>query len=134
MAPSSIAAANPGADHDWPSYGMTRKMTKYADLDQINRYNVADVQVAWTWDSPDGALLEAIGSAPGTGFFENIGSTGFKSTPIKVGDTLYVSTPMGYVAAINAATGKQKWAFDTRTYDDGRPAQSRVQPSRRVLL
>lgn len=110
------------SDYDWPSYGMTKQMTKYADIDQINRDNVDKLQVAWAWEPPDGALLKAIGSKPGTNFFQAIASSGFKSTPIKVGNTLYVSTPMGYVAAIDAVTGKKKWVFDTRTYDDGRPA------------
>ncbi|HIG41508.1 MAG: pyrroloquinoline quinone-dependent dehydrogenase [bacterium] len=116
------AEPDPGANSDWPSYGMNKQMSKYADLDQINQRNVTDLEVAWTWEVPDGALLDAIGSSADTNFFEAIASSGFKSTPIKIDDTLYVSTPMGYVAAINAVTGKKKWLFDTRTYDDGRPA------------
>ena len=110
------------ANYDWPSYGMNKQMIKYAELDQISRRNVADLQLAWSWEVPDGALLQAIGSKPATNFFEAIASSGFKSTPIKIADTLYISTPMDYVAAIDAVSGKSKWVFDTRTYDDGRPA------------
>ncbi len=39
-----------------------------------------------------------------------------------VGRTLYISTPMGHVGAVDAVTGRQKWVFDTRTYEHGRPA------------
>ena len=45
----------------------------------------------------------------------------FKSTPIKIGKTLYISTSLGHVAAISADEGKTIWTFDTKTYADGRP-------------
>ena len=95
------------ADTDWPAYGSDAASTKYAPLHQINAENVAELVVAWTWESPDNAL----GKFPGP----------FKSTPIKVGDTLYVSTSLGYVAAIDAVSGQQRWLFATDSWKRGNP-------------
>ncbi|MDH3207024.1 MAG: PQQ-binding-like beta-propeller repeat protein, partial [Gemmatimonadota bacterium] len=38
-----------------------------------------------------------------------------------VGGVLYVRTSLSLVAAVDAATGEQLWAFDPRSYDAGRP-------------
>lgn len=95
------------ADTDWPSYGNDAASTKYAPLEQIHAGNVDQLGVVWTWDSPDNAL----GKFPGP----------FKSTPIKVGDDLFVSTSLGQVAAIDPATGKQRWVFDTGSWKRGTP-------------
>ena len=97
---------------NWPAYGNDPGTAKYADLDQINASNVAKLRVAWQWQSPDNALVKADPQKT---------PWGFKSTPLKVDDVLYTSTSLGHVAAINAATGKTLWVFDTRTYADGRP-------------
>ena len=97
---------------DWPAYGNDPGSTKYADLDQLNANNVAKLRVAWQWQSPDNALVKADPKKT---------PWGFKSTPLKVGHMLYTSTSLGHVAAIDAATGKSIWVFDTRTYADGRP-------------
>ena len=105
--------ATESRDYDWPSYAHDQAATKYADLDQINEDTVKNLQTVWTWDSPDNAFLEENSEYT---------TTGFRSTPIKVGDTLYVSTPMGHAAAVDAATGKQKWVFDSQTYEHGQPA------------
>jgi quinoprotein glucose dehydrogenase len=101
------------ADYDWPTYANDPGSSKYAALDQIDRNNVRRLQIAWSWDSPDNEFLKS---------HTEYAAGGFKSTPIKIADLLYISTPMGHVAAIDAATGEQKWVFDTRTWEHGRPA------------
>ena len=108
--PGFAAAVAPAlaSDTDWPSYGSDAASTKYAPLEQIHAGNVARLAAAWSWASPDNAL----GMFPGP----------FKSTPIKVGDTLFVSTSLGHVAAIDAVTGGQRWAFDTGSWRGGKPA------------
>ena len=106
----SIAAS---VEYDWPSYAHDQGASKYADLDQINAETVGNLRTVWTWDSPDNEFLEAN---------TEYSSSGFRSTPIKIGELLYVSTPMGHVAAIDAVTGKQRWVFDSKTYEHGRPA------------
>lgn len=108
--PFSSAQANPG---EWPSYGGSTASTKYSPLEQINRETIQDLGVSWVWASVDNlSVQERPGFIPG----------GYKSTPIMVGNVLYTSTSLGSVAALDAATGKQIWTFDTETWKDGRPA------------
>ena len=108
--PGLLLGAAPvvASDTDWPSYANDAASTKYAPLEQVHAGNVHRLAAAWSWASPDNAL----GMFPGP----------FKSTPIKVGDTLYVSTSLGHVAAIDAVTGRQRWAFDTGSWRSGTPA------------
>lgn len=108
---SSNAAAV--TDYDWPHYANDQGSSKYAPLDQINASNVHNLQTAWIWDSPDNDMVKAD---------SQLTPLAYKSTPIKIGRLLYINTSLGQVAALDAVTGEQKWLFDTRTYDDGRPA------------
>src|SRR6185436_8089220 len=41
-----------------------------------------------------------------------------ESTPIMVDSTLYTSTSLSQIAAIDAATGKTKWVFDPRAHEN----------------
>ena len=97
---------------EWPTYGNDAGSSKYAALDKITKDNVSKLRVAWQWESPDNKLVA-----------ENPRLTpwGFKSTPLKIGSTLFTSTSLGHVAAIDAKTGKTRWLFDTKTYQNGRP-------------
>src|SRR6185436_11948775 len=77
---------------------------------RIDRSNASRLQVVWRWRSPDHALRDA---KPGiAASFAN------ESTPIMVGGTLYVSTSLGQVAALEAATGKTRWVHDPRAHDN----------------
>lgn len=107
-----ISFAEPSTN-DWSSYGSSPASTKYAPLDQINKDTIKDLGLSWIWNSVDN---QAIKDRPA------FVPTAYKSTPIKVGKVLYTSTSLGSVVALDAATGKQIWTFDTRTWADGRPA------------
>jgi len=107
-----VVLANPVMASEWPTYGNDAGTSKYAPLDQINASNVAQLKVAWQWQSPDNAIVKKD---------PRLTPWQFKSTPLKIGNTLYISTSLGHVAAIEADTGKSIWVFDTRTYSDGRP-------------
>ena len=41
-----------------------------------------------------------------------VGKVAFEATPIFVGGTLYLSTPLNRVIALDPETGKEKWSFD----------------------
>jgi len=78
---------------DWPVYGGTSENNHYSPLTQINRSNVQRLQVAWSFDTEE--------------------SGGLQTSPIVVEGVLYGLTPTQKVFALNAATGKLLWKFDS---------------------
>jgi len=97
---------------DWPSYGGDNGSRKYSPLDQINAANVNQVESVWEWASVDNATVE-----------ENFRAmpAGFKATPIVVDGIMYIPTSYGRVVALDAASGEEKWVFDTAAWETGRP-------------
>jgi quinoprotein glucose dehydrogenase len=71
---------------DWPTIGGNPGNSHYSTLKQINRTNVAKLQLAWKFDSGE----------PG----------GLETTPIVIDGVLYAITPKQKIIALNAATGK----------------------------
>ena len=106
-------AAASAENVDWPHFGNDGGNTKYSALDQIDADNFDRVEVAWTWESPDGELrdLPAV-VRPGP----------FKAIPVVVDGRMYVSTALGQVAAIDAVTGESLWSYDPQSWEAGRPA------------
>jgi quinoprotein glucose dehydrogenase len=86
------ANAAPG-QHDWPVYGGTAENNHYSSLAQINRKNVKQLKVAWSFDTQEHG--------------------GLQTSPIVVEGVLYGITPMQKVFALNAATGELLWRFDS---------------------
>ncbi len=93
FSPWMATAADHPASHDWPIYGGTPENNHYSPLSQINRENVKQLQIAWTYDTEE--------------------SGGLQSSPIVVDGILYGLTPTEKVFALNAATGKLLWKFDS---------------------
>ena len=95
----ALCITGPGQDGakktaaDWPIIGGTPGNSHYSSLKQINRSNVAKLQVAWKFDTGE----------PG----------GIETTPIVVGGVLYALTPTLQAIALDAATGKLLWTFDS---------------------
>ena len=109
--PVAIAAQRhqPG---EWPAYGATNAANKYSALDQIDASNVATLEIAWEWQSPDAAILaDHPDLRPGE----------FQATPIMVDGRLFTSTAMSQVAAIDPATGDTLWVFDPGSWKQGYP-------------
>lgn len=118
-------------DVDWTHYGGDPGGTKYSPLADINRRNVADLQVAWTLRVADfpASIFEAEGHRAGTrrkdgrpvtarvgapcGSCHNT-QVRFESTPLMRDGTLYVSTPLNRVLALDPASGAIRWTFDPR--------------------
>jgi glucose dehydrogenase len=84
-----------GARKDWPTYGGGPESIRYSSLKQINRDNIRNLKVAWTFDSED--------AYPGSEM---------QCNPLVVNGVLYATTPKANVIALNAATGKLLWRFD----------------------
>jgi quinoprotein glucose dehydrogenase len=97
-----FAASLPAADDNgWSAYGHDPGGTRYSQLKQVTRANVAKLKVAWTYHT--GALQ------PETRLNEK---AAFEATPILVNGALYLSTPYNQVIALDPATGAEKWKFD----------------------
>ncbi len=79
----------------WSVFGGGTGNTHYSSLDQINRENVHNLQVAWTFDSGDQHPKSEM-----------------ECNPIVVDGVLYATTPNGSVVALDAATGSVHWRFD----------------------
>jgi len=80
-------------DTDWPIYGGQPENDHYSRLTQINRKTVANLRVAWTMDTHE--------------------QGGLQTSPLVVGHVLYGYTPSEKVIALDAATGKPLWTFDS---------------------
>jgi hypothetical protein len=106
--PESTAALARG---EWPAYAGTNASARYSPLAQIDPTNAKNLHLAWRWKSPDQAIKEADPSIGPT--YAN------ESTPLMVGGTLYTSTSLSEVAAIDAASGATKWVFDPKVYQNG---------------
>src|SRR5580700_8923506 len=91
---SNISPKPPAAppNREWPVYGGNPEGTRYSPLKQINRSNVGRLRVAWTYEAP---------------------GSGLQTNPIVVHGVLYGNTPGGHVIALDGATGKLLWSWDS---------------------
>ena len=112
LCPEPAQAQRGAANGEWRSYGGDLGSTKYSPLDQIDATNFGDLEIAWRWQSVDGALdIEALQQEQPAIRIRNL-----KATPLMVGGVLYISTPLYQAAAIDAATGETLWVHDPKSY------------------
>jgi quinoprotein glucose dehydrogenase len=100
----SFAHAQSIPDSGWPTYANDAGGTRYSPLQQINRGNVAQLRVAWTYHT--GALPHDPEELDHKAAFE--------ATPILVDRRLFLSTPYDHVIALNPVTGAKIWEFDPK--------------------
>ena len=98
-------------NHDWPAYSGDKASTKYSPLDQINKDTVGKLQIAWRQSGVPEELKAAYPGANAPGNWQN--------TPLMVDGLLYMSSGVGTVVALDAATGKVVW-FDVPPSVDGK--------------
>ncbi len=98
-----------GAGRDWASYLGDKGTTHYSTLDEITSANVAQLQVAWTFDTNDPAPAGAAGGRE------------FQTNNLIVDGVLYTASPSRHLIALDAATGTQLWRFDPRSERDDAP-------------
>ncbi len=89
------------ADADWPSYGRTSYGDRHSPLRQITPQNVSTLEVAWRFHTGEGAPA-----------FKTRAPTALEVTPLVFRGTMYLSTPLGRVFALDPTTGAQRWVYD----------------------
>jgi quinoprotein glucose dehydrogenase len=93
---------------DWPSYGRDAGGSRFSPLAQITRENVAHLEVAWTYHTGEVGLQPRRGPEPS-----------LEATPLVVDGTMYISTPLGRVIALDPGSGRERWRFDPRVDPQG---------------
>nr|WP_314627899.1 membrane-bound PQQ-dependent dehydrogenase, glucose/quinate/shikimate family [uncultured Janthinobacterium sp.] len=93
----ALTAVNDGSAN-WAHYANGPQGTRFAPFTQIDKQNVDQLQVAWSYRM--GELAE--------------GASESQNTPLQIGDTVYTCTPTSKVVALDADTGKERWSYDSR--------------------
>lgn len=93
--PAYKAAKGDNSPSDWTSYGRSTAGDRYSPFDQINRSNVAQLELAWSYRTGRGDGVD-------------------QNTPLQIGDTVYTCTPTNVIAALDTDTGKPRWTFDPK--------------------
>ena len=85
--------SQPPTKQDWRIYGGNSDNTHYSPLAQINRSNVKQLEIVWSYDTGE--------------------SGGLQTSPIEIDGVLYGISPSQKIFALDAVTGKLKWKFDS---------------------
>ncbi len=104
-------SANPKPE-DWPAYGHDDRATRYSPLKQITPENVGKLQRAFVYHT--GVLVPK----------GNLNRLAPETTPIKIGDSLYLCSATNDMMRIDATTGKEKWRFHSHESYDAIPFTS----------
>ncbi len=90
---------NASYDADWAVYLGNKERSLYSTLQQINRSNVAELKVAWTYDTGEKGEYQA--------------------NNLIIRGVLYTATPSRRIVALDAATGRELWIWDPATEKPG---------------
>ena len=85
----------------WLTYGSDPGGMRYSAESQINRANVTNLKVAWTYRT--GAMETST---------KLVRKAAFEATPILVDGKLFLSTPYNHVIALDPQAGTRLWEYD----------------------
>jgi quinoprotein glucose dehydrogenase len=94
-------SSGPAAGGDWPAYGGSAGARHFSPLGQINPGNVGRLERAWTFHTGDLPSDPAIAAQYGA-----------ETTPLKIGDTLYLCSAKNILIALDPASGRERWRYD----------------------
>lgn len=120
----SLGAQREGDDRNWPVSHGDMGLRRYSGLKQINRSNVADLEVSWIYHSNDGE-----GNRQGEG--SRRGWRGIQTNPVIVDGIMYAPTAGRAIVALDARNGKELWRFQLEAVES--PGLSDA-PARRGLV
>jgi len=88
---------------NYPVYGGNKARNRYSPLEQINRDNVKNLEVAWMYN----AASDIEDEDKSSGWTRQI-----QCQPIVVDGVLYGTTPELKLFALNTSAGEQLWKYD----------------------
>ena len=86
---------------EWRAYGHDVFGSRYSPLAEINRENVSRLSVAWMYHTGEPLPTRDM-------------KRSLEVTPLMVDNTLYISTPLGKLVALDPVTGSAKWQYDAK--------------------
>ncbi len=89
---AQAAGAGEPASAPWPTYSLDDGGQRHSPLTQITPENAGTLTAAWTFQT-------------------GIAGHKFESTPLVVGDTLYVTGPLNAAWAVDGRTGQELWEY-----------------------
>ncbi len=95
------------AGAEWGSWGGTDAGQRFSALAQITPANVGTLRQAWSYH---------------TGVVQTGTKSPLETTPLMIGDTLYLCTQTNIVIALDPDTGREKWRFDPHVDPTGASA------------
>ena len=98
----AASGGEPRLTSDWPSHGG-KEGRKFVDLDVLSKDNIADLELAWVYQTGDT-------------------DTVFQTTPVLAAGRLLFCTPYNKVIALDPYTGGELWKFDPQIDPKMRPA------------
>jgi quinoprotein glucose dehydrogenase len=119
---AAIAQSTGGSSKEWPTYGHDPGGMRFSPLTQITPQNVDQLRVAWVYHMKPAGAIPPVGRGGGEagevpaggGRGRGRGGSGFRSsevTPLVIDGVMYFSTPYSRVVALDAAGGKELWAY-----------------------
>jgi quinoprotein glucose dehydrogenase len=100
------------AQTDWPTYGHDPGGMRYSPLKQVTPANVARLKVAWTFDTQVTMPAAPAESGPVRRGARSPRARRSETTPLVVGNVMYLGTAYNRVVALEADTGKKIWEYE----------------------
>lgn len=147
ITPVTDAMLSDPPPEDWLTWRRTQNAFGYSPLDDIDRDNVGDLRVAWSWSLPPGSaevaplvhdgvifvhghgdIVQALNAATGDMLWQYShwarggGSPSVKRSIALGGELLYLRTSDGRIVALDVRTGAVVW--DQQVTDDERFAMT----------
>lgn len=98
---------------DWRSYGRDEGHARHSPLTEITPANVSQLKPAWTYNMrPAGTVGENIPIPDGVPARFRTGFSASEATPVVVDGVMYLATPYRRVVALDAASGRELWAYN----------------------
>ncbi len=104
------AALGPAPTFGWPAYGATAAGNRYSPARQITAANVSHLKLAWAYHT--GLWQELAKALTPEQLAGARAKAAFEATPILHQGTLYLTTPIDEVIALDASTGRERWRFN----------------------
>src|SRR5436309_3630459 len=105
----SRASSDDGKNVDWPNYGNGLHNARFQAVDQINTSNAKKLEAAWVFH---------------TGVLDPLAE--LQASPIVVNGRMFVTDGHDDVFALDAATGKQIWAYKPLDTGDMPPIEQMI--------